>query len=181
MTFVFTRGEKKCWCERPCKIMLDVKRTVCCWKLCTGSWDRAFAIDWDGSFARTTEFCLISEWSMVEEKQTPASSHFYLHSALLVFEPRCCKLPSNCHLYLGMLFPRVFFLSRFARSALQAFSDIGGAARSIVLTSGTLSPMDSFQSELSVEFPIQLEASHVISAKQVSCLFCGPLDSTRLL
>ena len=50
----------------------------------------------------------------------------------------------------------------------QAFSDVGSAVRSVILTSGTLSPMDSFQSELGVPFPIQLEASHVISAKQVS-------------
>ena len=50
----------------------------------------------------------------------------------------------------------------------QAFSDVGCAVRSVILTSGTLSPMDSFQSELGVPFPIQLEASHVISAKQVS-------------
>ena len=50
----------------------------------------------------------------------------------------------------------------------QAFSDVGGVVRSVILTSGTLSPMDSFQSELGVPFPIQLEASHVISAKQVN-------------
>ena len=39
--------------------------------------------------------------------------------------------------------------------------------RSIVLTSGTLSPMASFSSELDVQFPIQLEANHVIDKKQV--------------
>ena len=44
------------------------------------------------------------------------------------------------------------------------------AVRSVILTSGTLSPMESFQSELGVPFPIQLEASHVISAKQVCIL-----------
>ena len=44
---------------------------------------------------------------------------------------------------------------------------MGTVTRSIILTSGTLSPMDSFQSELGVPFPIQLEASHVIAAKQV--------------
>ncbi len=49
----------------------------------------------------------------------------------------------------------------------QAFTDMGTVTRSIILTSGTLSPMDSFQSELGVPFPIQLEASHVIAAKQV--------------
>lgn len=50
---------------------------------------------------------------------------------------------------------------------LQAFSDLT-RARSIVLTSGTLSPMTSFSSELGVNFAIQLEASHVIPETQVS-------------
>jgi Rad3-related DNA helicase len=49
---------------------------------------------------------------------------------------------------------------------LQAFSDLT-RAHSIVLTSGTLSPMTSFSSELGVKFAIQLEASHVIPEAQV--------------
>ena len=40
--------------------------------------------------------------------------------------------------------------------------------RSIILTSGTLSPMDSFQAELGVEFNQKLENPHVIDPKQVS-------------
>lgn len=48
----------------------------------------------------------------------------------------------------------------------QAFSDINDV-RSVVLTSGTLSPMNTFQSELSVPFPIQLEANHIITDAQV--------------
>ena len=47
------------------------------------------------------------------------------------------------------------------------FDDLKDTVRSIVLTSGTLSPMASFSSELNVEFPIQLEANHVIDKKQV--------------
>ena len=47
------------------------------------------------------------------------------------------------------------------------FEDIKDQARSIVLTSGTLSPMASFSSELDVKFPIQLEANHVIDKKQI--------------
>ena len=47
------------------------------------------------------------------------------------------------------------------------FEDIKAEVRSIVLTSGTLSPMASFSSELDIEFPIQLEANHVIDKKQV--------------
>ncbi|XP_060076012.1 Fanconi anemia group J protein homolog [Ylistrum balloti] len=47
-----------------------------------------------------------------------------------------------------------------------AFSDFKDT-RNIVLTSGTLSPMSSFESELGVPFPIKLEANHVIEDKQV--------------
>nr|XP_048333469.1 regulator of telomere elongation helicase 1 homolog isoform X2 [Ziziphus jujuba var. spinosa]XP_048333472.1 regulator of telomere elongation helicase 1 homolog isoform X2 [Ziziphus jujuba var. spinosa] len=38
---------------------------------------------------------------------------------------------------------------------------------SIILTSGTLSPMDSFAQELKLEFPVRLENPHVISANQI--------------
>ena len=48
----------------------------------------------------------------------------------------------------------------------QAFSDFN-PARNVILSSGTLSPMSSFASELGVPFPIQLEANHVIQDKQV--------------
>ena len=39
--------------------------------------------------------------------------------------------------------------------------------RCIVLSSGTLSPMDTFASELGTPFPISLEANHVIKKSQV--------------
>lgn len=39
--------------------------------------------------------------------------------------------------------------------------------RCLVLTSGTLSPMDSFASELGLDFPIRLENPHVITKPQV--------------
>ena len=39
--------------------------------------------------------------------------------------------------------------------------------RSIILTSGTLSPLNSFEAELQVEFKQKLENPHVISADQV--------------
>uniref|UniRef100_A0A915IPR1 DNA 5'-3' helicase n=1 Tax=Romanomermis culicivorax TaxID=13658 RepID=A0A915IPR1_ROMCU len=43
-----------------------------------------------------------------------------------------------------------------------AFSDIGPEAWSVILASGTLSPFDTFESELGVQFPIRLEADHVL-------------------
>ena len=48
--------------------------------------------------------------------------------------------------------------------------------RSIILTSGTLSPMVTFASELEVRFPVTLEANHVVEKKQVwaGALGVGP-------
>ena len=42
------------------------------------------------------------------------------------------------------------------------------AARTVILTSGTLSPLTSFASELGVAFSHTLEAEHVIDSKQVN-------------
>ncbi|XP_076333405.1 Fanconi anemia group J protein homolog isoform X2 [Tachypleus tridentatus] len=47
------------------------------------------------------------------------------------------------------------------------FSDIQGKIHSLIVTSGTLSPMKSFQSELDVPFPVQLEANHIINKSQI--------------
>lgn len=41
------------------------------------------------------------------------------------------------------------------------------ATRSIVVTSGTLSPLASYQSELAIDFKLTLEANHVIPANRV--------------
>ncbi|XP_030633994.1 Fanconi anemia group J protein [Chanos chanos] len=61
----------------------------------------------------------------------------------------------------------VYTLSFWCLNPAVAFSDLSESVRSIVLTSGTLSPMGSFSSELGIKFSIQLEASHVISRSQV--------------
>lgn len=47
------------------------------------------------------------------------------------------------------------------------FKPIAAQARAIILTSGTLSPMDTFASELHTNFPLQLEANHVIDNSQI--------------
>jgi len=49
--------------------------------------------------------------------------------------------------------------------AMNALAESG--PRSIVLTSGTLSPLSSFAQELCMEFPVRLENDHVIAARQV--------------
>ncbi|GLT52921.1 hypothetical protein SLA2020_262300 [Shorea laevis] len=49
--------------------------------------------------------------------------------------------------------------------ALEAFPRLG--VGSVILTSGTLSPMDSFAQELKLEFPVRLENPHVIKPSQI--------------
>ncbi|KAJ2799028.1 hypothetical protein H4S07_005548, partial [Coemansia furcata] len=55
------------------------------------------------------------------------------------------------------------------------FSEIAAQARTIVLTSGTLSPLDSYASELHVKFSSTLEANHVIDPQRFRALTveCG--------
>ncbi|NXC41899.1 FANCJ protein, partial [Penelope pileata] len=60
----------------------------------------------------------------------------------------------------------VHMLNFWCLNPAVAFSELNDV-RTIVLTSGTLSPMDSFSSELGVKFSIQLEANHVIRNSQV--------------
>ncbi|CAG0883683.1 unnamed protein product [Cyprideis torosa] len=57
-----------------------------------------------------------------------------------------------------------------------AFFPIVKSARDVILTSGTLTPMDTFSSELGVEFNQQLSAKHVIGQDQVfvDCVSRGP-------
>ena len=61
-------------------------------------------------------------------------------------------------------------LSLWALNPALAFNDLAGpgAARCVVLTSGTLAPLNSFASELGVQFPIRMEAPHCVDVhKQV--------------
>ena len=53
-------------------------------------------------------------------------------------------------------------------------------ARSIILTSGTLSPLDSIESELGVPFPIKLEGSHVIGIISINKVEFRPKPSNAL-
>uniref|UniRef100_A0A7S3GJB6 ATP-dependent helicase C-terminal domain-containing protein n=1 Tax=Palpitomonas bilix TaxID=652834 RepID=A0A7S3GJB6_9EUKA len=54
-----------------------------------------------------------------------------------------------------------------------AFQDLSDQSHSIMLASGTLSPMNTFGSELGCVFPKKLEARHVIQKDQVECM-CIP-------
>ena len=81
-------------------------------------------------------------------------------------------------------------LSLWALNPALAFADIAGGAgergtspaRSVVLTSGTLAPLDSFASELGAPFPIRMEAPHCVDVG--SQVWCGAVatgaSGTRL-
>ena len=58
--------------------------------------------------------------------------------------------------------------------AMEDLKKLG--VRTIILTSGTLSPMASFKEDMKLPFPIQLENKHVIEDKQiwVGCVSFGP-------
>ncbi|MEQ2194355.1 hypothetical protein XENOCAPTIV_027963 [Xenoophorus captivus] len=71
----------------------------------------------------------------------------------------------------------VLTLSFWCLNPAVAFSDLSATVHSIVLTSGTLSPMASFSSELGVKFTIQLEANHVINKSQVNESACSAMCS----
>ncbi|KAJ2359188.1 hypothetical protein GGF43_000209 [Coemansia sp. RSA 2618] len=77
--------------------------------------------------------------------------------------------------------PFVNKLAFWAMNPGVIFSEIAEQARTIVLTSGTLSPLDSYASELQVDFATKLEADHVIDASRFCAVAVefGPSD-TRL-
>ncbi|XP_023768865.1 uncharacterized protein LOC111917407 [Lactuca sativa] len=66
-------------------------------------------------------------------------------------------------------------LSLWCLNPALVFKNIADASLSVILTSGTLSPMSSFQSELGVQFGTSLEAPHVINVE--SQLWAGVIHS----
>ncbi|WCJ44724.1 hypothetical protein M5689_025378 [Euphorbia peplus] len=68
-------------------------------------------------------------------------------------------------------------LSLWCLNPAVAFRDIADLSLSVILTSGTLSPMNSFSSELGVQFGTSLEAPHVIDIESqvwASVISTGP-------
>ena len=67
----------------------------------------------------------------------------------------------------GILLPTLSFWCFDPGEGMASLRDGNMKIRSILLTSGTLSPMASFVNELRTDFPIRLENPHVIDKKQV--------------
>jgi fanconi anemia group J protein len=71
-------------------------------------------------------------------------------------------------------------LNMWCMNPRVAFHEISKLCRSIILTSGTLSPMDSFSSELELKFDYTFEGSHVIDLKKqllIGSVSTGPNHS----
>jgi len=72
-------------------------------------------------------------------------------------------------------------LCLWSMSSGVIFKEVDSMTRSIILTSGTLSPLDSFAAELDIDFPVRLEAGHVIDMeKQVFVGSVGSINGTTL-
>ncbi|XP_046462198.1 Fanconi anemia group J protein homolog [Daphnia pulex] len=60
-----------------------------------------------------------------------------------------------------------YALNLWCLNSAVVMHEIKESTRSIIVTSGTLSPLASYQSELDIDFKLTLEANHVIPAKRV--------------
>lgn len=57
-------------------------------------------------------------------------------------------------------------LSCAVLDAVFCCRSLSQVARSVLLTSGTLSPLDSFSGELGLDFHVRLEAPHVVDVNR---------------
>lgn len=76
----------------------------------------------------------------------------------------------------------VFTLGFWCLNPEVTFKSLTNSCKSVILTSGTLSPMDTFSSELGTHFEHRLEALHIIDDSQtwVGCVPAGPDGSPFL-
>ncbi|KAJ1934497.1 hypothetical protein FBU59_005677, partial [Linderina macrospora] len=72
--------------------------------------------------------------------------------------------------------PQINVLAFWSLNPGVIFKEIAEKSRSVILTSGTLSPLSSYASELQVDFMSTLEANHVIGPDRcwAGTIACGP-------
>ncbi|KAL2918010.1 hypothetical protein HK105_202424 [Polyrhizophydium stewartii] len=76
--------------------------------------------------------------------------------------------------------PWVYAFSFWCLNPAVIFREIASLTRSVILTSGTLSPLQSFSSELGTKFSQVLEAPHVIKDDQI-CIGVLPSGANEML
>ncbi|GFX53219.1 fanconi anemia group J protein [Trichonephila clavipes] len=99
---------------------------------------------------------------------------FVVMKSKILSTPQSKKKFSTCN-------PFEITLHLWCLNPAVAFSDFKGATHSIIVASGTLSPLASFQTELDIPFQITLEANHVISKSQLWVGTIGKGPSTNSL
>lgn len=110
-----------------------------------------------------------------------------LHNAIkLLFDPKqkkyhdCFRTVVHVGDHNSAAPPRT--VSYWCLDPAVAMSDVANLGiRSLILTSGTLSPMQSFSSELGMDFPVRLENRHVVGKDQVlGAILCAGPDGIKL-
>ncbi|CAL1537361.1 unnamed protein product, partial [Lymnaea stagnalis] len=100
------------------------------------------------------------------KKNKVDSRYFFYINYIILFKKIESPIVTQKYRMLKQESTAVYTLNFWCMNPGVAFSDFA-ETRSIILTSGTLSPLGSFQSELGLSFSIQLEANHVIRDSQV--------------
>ncbi|KAG1696128.1 Regulator of telomere elongation helicase 1 [Nymphon striatum] len=75
------------------------------------------------------------------------------------------ELQKNHRLYSNLY--RSIYIRTLKRSQKNMEDLVHQEVRSIILTSGTLTPLDTFAQELGISFPVQLENPHVVESNQI--------------
>lgn len=86
------------------------------------------------------------------------------------------RVSDNTWVPRGQSTKRLRTLQMLCMNPAVIFAPLADMARSVVLASGTLSPITSFQSELGTVFPHKLDANHVVPKESVYIrgIPCGP-------
>ncbi|KAJ3125736.1 hypothetical protein HK098_008258 [Nowakowskiella sp. JEL0407] len=111
----------------------------------------------------------------LEEREKFVKISEYLFGQLEKLELSLCMLSENPSKYSFFVTHTLnrqnkIVLRKFKIHCLDpslCFTQVSEQARSIILTSGTLAPMQSIKHELGVDFKITLEASHVVKKEQL--------------
>jgi len=100
----------------------------------------------------------------------PAMQHMNLAADIASILALCLRSPDSYVVIIGNVDINGEECPGICVSCMEpcvGFKAVAAAARCVVLTSGTLSPMSTFEAELGVQFPIKIEAPHVVPNSQV--------------
>ena len=105
-----------------------------------------------------------------KKKGSSAAGWFQLVSILWTFVPNCFYerwLHFWCYYRKSISSQWTYSLKLWCMNPAVVLKSVRDSTRSIIVTSGTLSPLASYQTELDIDFKISLEANHVIPLNRV--------------